>query len=303
MSNQDFIRVLWGDDRYPGGRWSKVFRDDVLKSIKNGRDQSPFTVWCYGKNNADELTRLGVAVELVNQEPFPGLADNIKIVPDGHRMRRPWRFKHELIAAATTGGREVIYCDWDVRNQCTQEEAFKALEGRDLTLTTFFYGRSSRNWGDPTRTTSRSRQISVSGNWIHCKGDGFPKAIVEIMRNAGSPNAEFVDWHDEFSMTRFICQKNGGRWTTEREWLEQYESPIMMQKGKKCPWHDRETLPIEFTWTPLFAQGGRKRIVAKETPRAARRRRQHRRRQRPAVLLVQVRAAGFGGSANTQRIH
>jgi hypothetical protein len=243
MTDQDFIRVLWGDSR-PGCRRNKVWRRDVKWARQ--RAEAPYTVWCYGQENADDLTKAGISCEMVDREPFPdGFID--KDLANGSTL--PWHNKHQLIAAAA-GGRRVIYCDWDVQIRCrSQDEAFDAMGDRRLALTAYYYLKPRH----AERDSRRSQRISIGGNWIYCVGDSFPKAIGEIMHDAGKPRTT-VGFHDEHAMVEYVERENGG-WPSEERWLERYESPIMMQKPCKCPWGDRETLPIEFTWTPLFAQG------------------------------------------------
>jgi len=246
MSDRDFVRVLWGDNR-PGCRRRKVWKRDILWALQ--RQEAPYTVWCYGKNNADDLTKRGVKCELVDPDPFPdGLED--KAFPNG-RTKLPWHNKHELIASAAAGGRAVIYCDWDVQIRCrSQSEAFDAMGDRELSLTAYYYQRRRHR----DRDSGRSQRISIGGNWLYCVGDSFPKSVVDMMNGDDGKPITQVGFHDEHAMVKLIEKEHGG-WPSEQIWLERYESPIMWQKRCKCPWGDPDTLPIDFTWTPMFSQG------------------------------------------------
>ena len=172
-------------------------------------------------------------------------------------MHRPWLHKIELLRRAVEDHGEIIYCDWDI--VCLVNDlpgAFAQLEGRDYTLTAFWYKRLRRE----NRKTFRSRRISTSGNWIHCRGPEWLDRMLAIMR----PDKEKWSWHDEFVMNHLVDSNHDG-WPGEKIWLQKYESPIMCQLDCRSPWliqsrKDGITIrktPVPFAWTRLFAYGSK----------------------------------------------
>lgn len=253
MTEVQIVRVLWGDDR-PGCRWGKVWRKDVEPALRRA-ERCPFSVWCYGRGNADLLTGRGVPVELVDPEPFPdGAADR----DGGSTWIRPWHYKHQLLAAAVRRA-PTIYLDWDVRIVASAPEVLgDALGDSAARLSAYIYKRPrAALLGDQTR---RDRRLTPSGNWIYAAGPEFPERVLAAMRSA--PAGSLESWHDEHAMKAVI-----GGWPGDEEWLREWESPLMVQRGGRCPWPlasksegptglrtvRRET-PVNFEWTEAFAQ-------------------------------------------------
>jgi len=246
------IRTLWGENG-PRHRWQKVWRRDVKPRLRR-----PWTcdqhVYVYGKDNADRLSQYKIPrckVVLIDNDPFPFGKDEW----GGHYMHRPWLHKIELLRRAVEDHGEIIYCDWDIVCRVTDvPAAFGRLEGRPYNLTAFWYRRPR----EISRKTFRGRRISVSGNWIHCRGPEWLDRMLAIMR----PDKEVWSWHDEFTMNHLIDQDHNG-WPGEKLWLKKYESPIMCQLDCRSPWGVKKRkgdvttrkTPVRFTWTRQFAYG------------------------------------------------
>lgn len=259
MADGQVVRVLWGDDR-PGCRWRKVWRKDVEPALRRA-ERCPFRVFCYGRKNADELTRRGVPVELVDPEPFP---DGATDWDDGSTMVRPWHYKHQLLAVAAREA-PTIYCDWDVRILAPEPTpAFELLGDRRRALSLYLYRRPRPL---KYRQGKRARKLAVSGNWIFAADDSWPRDVLaEMAASEGLPG-----WHDEYAMTELVDRLWGGAWMGEIEWLHRLESPVMVQKESRCPWPRTRSRLAElpgggqvekiaretswpFEWTKLFAQ-------------------------------------------------
>lgn len=250
------VRVLWGERR-PVVRWDRLWNDVQSQLNQGARCQQ--SVYVYGKANADRLRKLcGPLFEIVLVDPSPyplGVYDE-QCTDSGH-IRRPWIYKHKLIQQAIKDHGQVIYCDWDVT--CRVEDvpaAFAMVEHSRFMLSAFRYLRGNHHC--PERK-GFARQIAVSGSWIYMRDDWLTVKTIERLQGTGPRS-----WHDEWVLSDMVDEWHNG-WPGEKVWLEQYESPIMVQQNIRSPWPftsyrrgivTRDTI-IPFTWTSLFLGRGR----------------------------------------------
>jgi hypothetical protein len=230
-----------------------VWYRDVINCYKR-REACPQTVYVYGRNNADVLSKLGFKVVLVDDDPFPdGRVDRREDDVD----IRPWHYKLELIKAALRDHGNVLYCDWDVTAKLEREaEALDLLEDVDLALTAYSYARRRDAFFDLPRT-GRARRINVTGACMYLNGTEFVDRILKYMKEKNA-------WHDEVAMNNVIDAEHGG-WPGEREWLRTYENPAFVVPDHRSPWGRagrtgrngasvlRRT-PVPFVWYDLFWQ-------------------------------------------------
>jgi len=244
------VRVLWGINE-PDCRLQKVMQQDV--SCRVNEPGGKEYVYVYGvKNAAFFAGKDRYCVRLIDHNPFPDGCQDVYFRRHRKSMKRPWHYKWELLQHAIKEHGEVIYCDWDVR--CLVEdadEAFSMLDGRTLTLSAFKYHIRSHA---PDRATQAARKMVASGNWIHLRGMEFVDRVLAKV-DWNHP----ILWHDETAIGFLLDEEHGG-WMGDIMWLQQYESPIMVQRGKRIPWNfvrnDGEKIirdtPVPFHWVKLF---------------------------------------------------
>jgi len=241
------VRVLWGVNE-PNCRLQKVMKADVSRRVNEPGSKE--YVYVYGVKNAEFFAdKDRYCVKLVHDDPFPDGCQDVRI---RRTMKRPWHYKWELLQRAIEDHGEVIYCDWDVRSLVWDvNEAFSMLEGRSLTLSAFKYEIRTHA---PDRLTQSARKMVASGNWIHLRGSEFAdRVLAKIDWNYSNL------WHDEVVMGYLLDEEHDG-WMGEAVWLQQYESPIMVQRGRKVPWefvrNDGQKIirdtPVPFHWIRLF---------------------------------------------------
>jgi len=247
------VRTLWGCEGLQH-RWSKVWKDVVRRDHR--RCEIPTTVMVYGKDNADKLMKKvpEFTVELVHDDPFPdGLSDHV----DSNGVSiRPWHYKMDLLIEAQRRFGPVVYCDWDVDCWMTKSdmnEMREVIGDRTELFSSYMYRRKRY----AHRGEGRSTRFSVSGNWLYTQ-DG---CILKEVRN-NMLTDESWSWHDEMVLIRLLDERDGYPFISERDWLVQYESPFMIQRGGRCPWKllkevGRRVLrdtPYPFCWWRFFGQ-------------------------------------------------
>ena len=244
------VRVLWGINEL-GCRLEKVVRQDVCRRMLEPGSKE--YVYVYGVKNTELFTSNDrYCVRLINYNPFPDRCHDVRIRPNRRSMKRPWHYKWELLQRAVEEHGEIIYCDWDVRSLTEDaDEAFSLLAGRNLTLSAYRYLVKSHA---PDRATQAARKIVASGNWIHLRGMEFVDRVLAEM-DWNHPKL----WHDEVAIGSLLDKEYGG-WMGDTTWLQQYESPIMVQRSKRVPWefvrNDGQKIirdtPVPFHWIKLF---------------------------------------------------
>jgi len=249
------IRTLWGDN-FPGSRWKKVWRSNVLPAMSQAWSM-PQTVYVFGTENAERLADLKnpfCNIVLMDEDPWGGQSPD-QDSPEHDTWLRPWILKWLAIDRAKEKT-DIIYCDWDVHCDLRQEQiphVRELLSHRRVALSGYKYKRVRH----PSRPDRRSQRFSVSGNWIYIsRQSSFSSCVVNEMSSSGKWN-----WHDEIAIGNMLDQIHGG-WMGEKEWLENYESPIMVQSNRRCPWTLEKKAyrtmqgdtPIPFTWTKYFWQ-------------------------------------------------
>ena len=253
---KSFVRVAWGEE-IGFGYW-----DRMVKSIRNSvliEGVDSCVVYSCGSNNTRMLTDLGFSVKEISPDPWHyGSRDHR--IPTRRRcvVYRPWHYKFRLLLEAARDFDEIIYADWDVHLVFgSVEEAFQRLgESKgDLHLSAFHYNRSQRV---PIRTGGMLTSIVPSGNWLHFRGAAFPSAVLEKLE----VTEENLGWHDEIAISRVIDDLMGSRTYSEADWLNHFESPVMVQKDVNCPWplvsDDGRVVirvsPIPFLWERRFGR-------------------------------------------------
>ncbi len=252
----NIIRVLWGEP-FEGSRWKKVMRANVMPLIRSDWtiDQ---TVFVFGKGNAEWLEdqkNSRCRIILVDENPW-GTRTADWYDDEGKVWVRPWILKWDAIQVAQNLFGPIIYCDWDVTCGLRPDQIplLRSLfMGKELLLSAFRYRRNQYRHRPP-----EGRKFAASGNWIYLSAwSDFPSQVIERMEEEGRLN-----WHDEQVMGQLLEERHGGWWGFER-WLRDYESPVMIQKFRHCPWtlaqHSNGTItgntPIPFTWRKWFWQG------------------------------------------------
>ena len=131
----------------------------------------------------------------------------------------------------------IIYCDWDVEIRISKEKAFRMLKDRGLMLSLVSYARPRKLWGRTIRSSEESihhpNRCCVSGNWMHIVGPDWPNQVLEEMEEG--PVDKTAGWHDEYAMTKLLARRHDG-WPGEKYWLENYESPLIVQKPFRACW-------------------------------------------------------------------
>lgn len=242
------IRALWGDFS-DGCRLSRCWKD-VKRAAQMG-EQDKCCVLVYGKDNWKTICSMGFEAVLLDDSPFP---DGKRDYSNGRTMVRPWHYKFQMIQKAFHMWEQpLVYCDFDVKIHSRPGifwDHWMEKNRGHCALSLYRYKRPRSTKIE--RPTKRAKRLTPSGNWIYCANDIFPTAVLDMM--AKSPADDYASWHDEFAMNDVIDQRHGG-WPGEQVWLEDYESPLMMQKGFRNPWSDEGfPLPAEFEWRPCFSQ-------------------------------------------------
>jgi len=247
------IRTLWGAETAVS-RWIKLAKTDIPKTRAHSREEC--WIYVYGKANADLLTNFGYKnIVLVDENPWPDGREDIQRSA-GNDFYRPWHYKWELILRAMQDHGEIIYCDWDIF--CMEKDVskiFSKLENRklDYTLTLNCYMRPQQTVWRTDRTTWR---FCVGGYWIHLRTNEFAQRVMDRL----NPDPKGMDWHDEIVMSKLIDGQHGGEWPGHSIWLENYESPLMVNSYKRCPWATlsddgyfvTRNTPVPFQWERIF---------------------------------------------------
>lgn len=251
----NIIRVFWGEN-FEGSRYRKVWRSDVFPQINRAWTIEQ-TAFVFGEENAQRLEdakQPKCKIVLLHKDPF-GTADRDWFLEEHNVWIRPWILKWIAIKEAQARLGSIIYCDWDVccGVRPDQMDLLKELLlSRDLVLSSYKYKRPQY----PDRPEEWKR-FAASGNWIFVqKGSSVPDWILTRMRKEGK-----FTWHDELTIGHMLDEWYGG-WMGIEKWLTEYESPVMIQNGRRRPWlltdHPDGTItgdtPIPFVWRKLFWQ-------------------------------------------------
>jgi len=214
-----FVRCVWGvydNSQLPisaSTTWKgneKLARrkklDIDIEIIQKNQFNEPFIVYIYGKDNYDNMSKLGFNCVLVDSNPAP--FDQVKYV---------YRHKLELIryAMEEDGHDEIVYLDWDCVPQKKLPDNFwdEFNKKEPIQACLQQYRRRKCLW----RGDNDVRKVP-NGGFVYLRDKTIPSKVIKIWETMPQDN-------DEPAWAKYIDEQMGG-WKGMDEFWKSYETPF-----------------------------------------------------------------------------
>lgn len=210
-----FVSGLWGDQHVQ--RRSKVKRD-IANMLKREFQPEPRIAYCYGQENFDYLTRLGLSTRLADDSPVKDFLQSGNRSPNesgnvnfGVSM---WRHKLEILDLALQEFDEVIWLDWDCWLHAPLPPEFweHLNNGARLQASLRMYRRRQCRWrnSDPRKVPSAA--------WIYLRCRELSSQLLRT-------HDQYPLLREEQVMARTIDDLMGG-WQGPSAWFDQGYEPF-----------------------------------------------------------------------------
>jgi len=190
---KSFIRGLWGNN------------GKIVEDISNCKDNIPYTVYCYGKDNYKhviDLNRKDVNAILLNDDPI--------LYDHNNNRYKCYRYKLDILQAGTSDYNEIIYLDWDCNVKEYQDVWQEMSKSQVISGCLYWWGKEICNW----RSLRYYRHFLINTGFLYLRDKEMAKAFI----NEYNINPH---WDDEVPIHRVIDKRFGFK--GKRWWYNYFE--------------------------------------------------------------------------------
>lgn len=193
------MRAFWGTDDKSHRILKRKYRvrNNIKRLLKNPFNK-PFVTYVFGRDNYNELVKLGCDCILLSEEPF--MFDLVKYQYRHKLEAIRWAFENE-------GVDELVHFDWDCYPCKKLPQDFWEVLGKKeaFQANLILYHRKKATWRKIDR-----RKIP-NGGFVYIRNKQYPSDLIKVWETMISPSAEPA-------MAKFTDNLMGGWQGVDKYW-------------------------------------------------------------------------------------
>jgi len=213
---RSFIRVLWGEQPEPYYDFGCIdkpdekvldlklrrrikINNDIRKTLKRSI-QLPFVTYIFGKNNYEQINKLGLECKLMDEK---------------NSLYGKHQYKHKLDAFvyAMEDFDEIIFLDWDTKLEKELPSDFwEQMYQKDIFQASLWKYEISK----VKHRNRNANKYCPSGGFVYIRNKSIPKRLIELWEDA--PNK----WSEEPSFALLTDELMNG-WKGLKEYWDRFE--------------------------------------------------------------------------------